>query len=102
MDVNMYIDVMLCKPLGSTAKERDWTREIVEKLDKIKNSNKSKPKKKEAIEEVISEYFDEHGAQCHFFLQKRLHDYVTMKCEFGLGEIHEVLGKQMMKCGCKP
>lgn len=94
------VDVLLNRQIGSTYNEINFINEIVKKLDILKESKMSKPRKGERIESIIEEYYDKHGASCHFFLQKRLNEYVTMKYTFELGVIQEILGKQMRKCGC--
>lgn len=93
------VDIIMNRNIGETFMQETFVMEIVKKLDIIKNSKYTKTTKQEKVESIISDYYDKHGARCHFFLQKRLLEYVTNK-HFVLGEINEVLGKQMRKCGC--
>lgn len=95
------IDILLNKPIGSTKATHDFATKIIIELDFIKESKKTTTFKKEAVEKIITKYYNKHGAECHFFLQKHLHNYVTKKREFEKGVLNEILGKQMLKCGCE-
>lgn len=86
--------------IGVIDKDITFSLLVVNKLNIIKDKKTQKYKKKLDVEKIIIEHFNEHGAKCHFYLQKTLLDYVIHPENFERGVIHEIVGKQMRKCGC--
>jgi hypothetical protein len=91
------IDIFHGNPIGHLNSTMLFSRQVVEDLDKIKNNSW----KRVRIQKLIIKYFDKHGASCHFWLEKTFNKYISKKETFGLGVIHEIVGKQMKKCGCE-